>query len=100
MPSKHQSSSRVHFIQWAEAGPSNEPPAIGRDAPPVEPAARPLGWFCDKWAAIAGAMGWQPADLLGWDPRRPNTPDRKDSWNHIIWKLDGSAVVEITRDAL
>jgi hypothetical protein len=43
-------------------------------------------------------MGWRPADLLGWDARYPYTPIAKHLG--LAWKIDGAAVVEVTRDAV
>jgi hypothetical protein len=54
--------------------------------------------FCDLWAGPAEAMGWRPADLLGWDPYNPYSPSAKHFG--LAWKFDGASVVEVTRDAM
>jgi len=80
------------------ASPSNEPSPFDVTYRQWNQLRDDFGRFCNKWAAIAAAIGWQPADLPGWDSCRPNTPIAKVLG--IIWKLDGRAAVEITRDAL
>jgi len=80
------------------ASPSNEPSPFDVTYRQWNQLRDDFGRFCNKWAAIAAAIGCQPADLPGWDSCRPNTPIAKVLG--IIWKLDGRAAVEITRDAL
>jgi hypothetical protein len=58
-----------------------------------------FGKFLDRWAHVADTLlGWQPSDLLGWDPATPYSPIAKVPG--IIWKFDGATAVEVTRDAI
>jgi hypothetical protein len=54
--------------------------------------------FCERWAGQASTMGWQPANLLGWNPTYPYTPIAK--LLGVAWKINCAEVVEVRQDAI
>jgi hypothetical protein len=84
---------------WAEAQArltSRPPPDVPQRQ--WDQMRNDFGGFLDRWAHDVDTLGWRPVDLLGWDPARLYTPVAKHVG--LIWKLDGAAVLEMTRSVI
>lgn len=54
------------------------------------------GWFIDRWAHKADALGWTPDDLFGWDPGRPFSLIAMRIG--LGWRIEGGTVVAVSRN--
>jgi hypothetical protein len=84
---------------WADAFAK-----LHADRPPPEVSYRQwrqfvddCGLFIDRWATKAGALGWIPNHLFGWETCRPFP--LAAMYVGLGWRIDGGTVVALTEKA-